>query len=113
MKTGDFPGRRHKPIYRVFRVDTALNRMASQLKFLEIFRTGFSSVHSDLLLDEIHASYHFRYGMFYLNPRIHFDEVERLIRRIVKEFHRTGTTIRDAPRQFDRGSADRLARRTV
>ena len=94
----NYPCVRSKVVCRVFCSDTALDRKAVCFYIVLRFDVDFIGIQSvalcyqNLRLYDIDTGNHFGYGMFYLNTRVHFDEV-MLTAGIYQEFYSTCTAI--------------------
>ena len=86
--------RRLEIMSRVFRIQPHLDRSAFGLRqLLKIGRLACGGAHHPL--DEIDPEHVFRHGMFDLQPRIDFEEVEFVARAVVDEFDGPRRTIAD------------------
>src|SRR5690606_28069061 len=73
------PGRRAEAVGRVFRVDPALDRPASELDIVLPVAEGFAGGDPDLLLDEVDSRDELGDGVLDLDPRVDLDEVEAVL----------------------------------
>ena len=111
----DLTGIRHEIVLRIFRGDTALDRNAFVPDLILLANGDLRPVKSialsdeDLALYDIHIGDHFRDGVFDLDTRIDFDEIEVLFILIDQEFDRAGIHIVDILHQFDSCIADVLS----
>ena len=107
----DLTGIGHKPVYRVFRRNTTLNRIADTLDCVLAFNADFLAVqsiafsHFNLCLDNVDTRNHFRNRVFYLYTRVNFDKVEFFI-ICHEELNRTRVDIIDILHQFQRRIAN-------
>ena len=102
-------------LLRVFGGDSALQRMAVEADVLlgrhaALRRTDGEAVEDvDLRLDDVDAGHLLGDGVFDLDARIDFDEVEFAGIRILKEFDRAGADIGRVARELQRIAAQLLA----
>src|SRR5205085_6153590 len=106
MVGGDLAWRRSEAI-RIFGIDAALERMAADRDVLLPKTELFARRDADLLLHEVDAGHHFRYGVLDLDARVHLDEEELGV--LVEKFERADAAVTDLAACIDTALADLLA----
>ena len=90
---------RHKIIFGIFGIDPHFNGMSPYLHVL-LFKGQFLAQGKLYLgTDDINAGYHFRNGMFYLDPGVNFHEIEVHV-LVDQEFDGSGVCIVGCPGSF-------------
>ena len=103
--------RGQKVARRILGVDAGLDGVAAQGELVLGQRQGFAGGDTQLPFHQVLAGDHLGDGMFHLQTRIHFHEVE--IAALGDEFHRPGPDIADRARRGDGGMAHRGPTRRV
>ena len=102
----------HEAPRRVLGIDAALHRPAVPRHVLLAERDWLAGGDPDLLLHQIDAGHHLRYGMFNLEPRVHLQEVEVPL-LVGDELHCAGGAIAHGLRQCASLGAHGRPRRLV
>lgn len=89
---------------RIFGIDTAFYRMASNDNFVLCDRQRLTRRDAQLLFDQIDAGNHFSHRVFNLNTGVHFDEIELAV--FEQEFERPCAAIADVYARFRAAFAD-------
>ncbi len=99
LKRGDSARGRHERL-RILGVDPAFDGMPRKVNFPGGVFEFLACRNADLRFNQIDAREHLRNGMFHLDARVHFNEVDRPV-LIHQEFHRACVGIADLLKRFD------------
>ena len=94
---------------RIFGINAGLDRRSGMLDVLLLERQRLARGDPNLRLDEVDAGHQFGHGMFDLNSRVHFDEVELVFLLVENEFDRAGVGVTGLFDQPHRRLADLFA----
>ena len=101
-------GRGHEAVIRILGIDAALDGVAAQLDVFLLEGQRLTLSDTDLEMNEVGAGDQLGDGMFDLEPRVHFEEIEVLL-LIEEEFDRAGVGVPSGEREVNRSFAHALA----
>src|SRR6266571_7843089 len=108
------PSRRWKEIvFRVFRIDSTLNRVAVPTDFILFERKRRPIRDRDLFAHEVDSSHEFSHRMLDLQARVHLEEIKLTRGFSDEKLNRAGANIIHRARDLDRGFAHLHAQRRI
>ena len=105
----DPAGRRQEAAFGILGIEPRLDGVAVEADLRLLKRQLFAAGNTELPFDQIETRDRFRHRMLDLEPRVHFDEPERVgaqpFGAVGNEFDRAGADITDGARRLDCGCA--------